>query len=99
VSDYADLQRRDRRRDILGFVAEAAGYTSNGDVLLAMLRGVGHWITTDQIVTDLHWLREQGFVDLDDHEGFVVVTATVRGIELAAGIARHPEVSRPRPGH
>lgn len=97
MSDYNDLVRQDRRREVLRFLAECAQYTSNADILLTVMNRLGFPTTRDALVGDLVWLREQGFADLDDQEAFVVVTATERGIEIARGLARHPGVSRPRP--
>jgi hypothetical protein len=97
VSDYNDLVRQDRRREVLRFLAECAQYTSNADILLTVVNRLGFPTTRDALVGDLVWLREQGFADLDDQEAFVVVTATERGVEIAKGLARHPGVSRPRP--
>lgn len=97
MSDYQDLVRRDRRREILVFLETCALYTSNSDVMLSILEHVGVRATADELTTDLFWLKEQGFVDFEDHNGFLVVTARQRGVELATGMARHPEVSRPRP--
>jgi len=95
MSDYRDLVRRDRRRDILAFLDASAEYTSNGEVIRDVLNHRGIGSTSDEVRTELWWLREQGFVDLEDHGHFVVVTARQRGLEIARGLARHPEVSRP----
>ncbi len=97
MSDYKDLVRRDRRRDILAFLDASAEYTSNGEVIRDVLNHRGIGSTLDEVRTELWWLREQGFVDLEDRGDFVVVIATQRGIEIARGLARHPDVSRPVP--
>lgn len=97
MSDYQALRRRDRRLAILAFLSECAMYTSNGDVILSVLNETGNPSTRDELVTELWWLKEQGFVGVTDHEDFLVVDATQRGVEIAAGTARHPDVSRPRP--
>jgi hypothetical protein len=94
---YSHLVRRDRRRDILAFLDDCAEYTSNGDVILGVLNGLGIGTTRDQLLGELAWLAEQGLVTLDETAGFSVVTLLQRGVEVARGIARHPEVSRPRP--
>lgn len=97
MSNYADLVRRDRRSLVLVFLEACALYTSNGNVILSVLESGGVRSTRDELVTELWWLKEQGFVDLEDHEGFIVVTGRQRGIDIALGAARHPEVSRPHP--
>lgn len=97
MSDYGDLVRRHRRLAILKHLQACAEYTSNGAILQSVLVGVGVPSTRDQVITELAWLREQGFVSYEDRADFVVVTATERGCELAQGLATHPEVQRPGP--
>ena len=97
MSDYGDLVRKHRRLAILKHLEACAEYTSNGSILQAVLIGVGVPSTRDQVITELTWLREQGFVAYEDRAEFVVVTATARGCELARGLATHPDVQRPGP--
>jgi hypothetical protein len=97
MRDYNELVRRDRRRDILAFLDASAEYTSNGEVIRDVLNHRGIGSTLDEVRTELWWLREQGFVELEDHGHFVVVTARQRGLEIARGLGRHPDVSRPIP--
>lgn len=97
MSSYLEILQQDRRREVLRFLADCGDYTSNGDVLLTILNHIGIRTTRDAMITELHWLSEQGFVRLEDLQDFIVVTATERGVEIASGLARHPGVSRPRP--
>ena len=97
MSDYGDLVRKHRRLAILKHLEACAGYTSNGSILQSVLIGVGVPSTRDQVITELAWLREQGFVAYEDRAEFIVVTATARGCELARGLATHPDVQRPGP--
>lgn len=98
MTDYAELTRQHARLAILRFVEGAPKYTSNASMLAQILPQVGISYTRDQVVTELHWLQEQGMVVIEDHGVIVVATATVRGVEIAQGIARHPGITRPRPG-
>lgn len=97
TSDYASTVRRHRRLAILRHLADCAEYTGNASILQDVLRGLGLPSTRDQVVTELAWLKEQGFVSYEDRAEFIVVTATARGVEIAKGIATHPEVQRPSP--
>lgn len=98
MTDYADTTfRRHQRLAILRHLADCAEYTGNASIIQDVLHGVGLRSTRDQVVTELAWLREQGFVSYEDRSDFIVVTATQRGTELARGIASHPEVQRPSP--
>ncbi|MFN3938719.1 MAG: hypothetical protein ACK4KW_14215 [Gemmobacter sp.] len=89
--------RRHRRLAILRHLRECAGYTANGSILYDVLNGVGVTSTHDQLTTELVWLRDQGMVEIEDLGFALLATATTRGIEIAAGLASHPDVQRPRP--
>lgn len=97
MTDYSATVRRHRRLAILRHLADCAEYTGNASILQDVLRGVGLPSTRDQVVTELAWLKEQGFVSYDDRADFIVVTASGRGVEIARGLATHPEIQRPGP--
>ncbi|NIZ13922.1 hypothetical protein [Phaeobacter sp. HF9A] len=95
---YADDLRKDARLSILRFLEGAPCYTSNVFILSGQLPRVGIAYTRDQVTTEIHWLEEQGMLTTENHAGFIVAVATMRGVEIAQGIARHPDIQRPRPG-
>ncbi len=96
---YADTVRKHARISILRVLEDAPKYTSNVSMIATILQNVGIAFTRDQVVTEMHWLKDQGMVELEEHPGgFIVATANVRGVEIAQGIATHPEIQRPRPG-
>ena len=97
MSDYSDTLSKHRRLTILRHLSGCADYTSNASVLGDVLAGFGLPSTRSQVVTELTWLKENGFVDNDDHGDFVIATATQRGVEIAQGLATHPDIQRPRP--
>ncbi|MBM2294688.1 hypothetical protein JQX09_22520 [Sulfitobacter pseudonitzschiae] len=94
---YAETVRKHRRLGILRHLEACSGYTSNASILTDVLDGVGIASTRDQIVTELTWLRENGFVAYDDNVAFVVVRATQTGVEIALGRSTHPDIQRPSP--
>ncbi|MDJ0826969.1 MAG: hypothetical protein QNJ16_15860 [Rhodobacter sp.] len=96
MSSYTDTVRKHRRLGILRHLEGCAEYTSNASILEDVLRGVGVPSNRSQVITELAWLREQGFVTYDDRQDFVVATATDAGIEIARGQSAHPEIQRPR---
>lgn len=98
MSDYNALLRQHARIAILRFTEGAPRYTSNVSILVSALPRVGIHFTRDQVVTELTWLAEQGMVETEANGDFITVTATTRGVEIAQGIARHPEIQRPRAG-
>ena len=99
MSDYIETLSRHRRLTILRFLADSPEYTSNVSILEDVCNNGGVTSNRDQVVTDLGWLREQGFADYKGEGDFIVVTATARGVEIAQGKTRHEGVQRPRPGH
>ena len=72
-----------------------ADYTSNASILMDVLAGLGIQSSRSQVVTELAWLKDNGFVTYDDRADFIVVEATHSGVEIATGAARHPEIQRP----
>ena len=98
MSDYATTLKKHRRLTILRFLKDCGDYTSNASILSDVCNGMGVNSTRDQITTELAWLKEQGFVTLDDKDSFIVVEATQAGLDIADGRARHPDIQRPRPG-
>jgi len=97
MSDYLKTIGRHRRLAILRHLEAIPEYTGNASILQDVLKGLGLASSRDQIVTELAWLREQGFVTFDPSADFVVVTATARGVDIARGLATHPEIQRPSP--
>jgi len=94
---YAATLEEHRRLAILTHLSACLDYASNSEILLDVVNGVGITTSRDRLVATLAWLHEQELVTLDDHDGFVLVSATARGVDVAGGRARHPGVRRPAP--
>lgn len=97
MTEYSDLLRKHRRLAILRHLEACAEYTSNASILQAVLEGVGVASTRAQVITELAWLKENGMASYDDRAEFLVVAATLRGVEIARGLATHPDIQRPSP--
>lgn len=97
MSDYHATLRKHRRLAILRHLERCSEFTSNASILVDVLRGVGVTSTRSQVITELAWLAENGFVENDDRGDFVITTATERGVEIAQGQATHPDIQRPHP--
>ena len=95
MTTYLDTLRKHRRLAILRHLEACIDYTSNASILTDVLDGVGVTSSRDQVVTELAWLRENGFVSYVDEGDFIVVEATSRGVEIAKGRAMHPDIQRP----
>ncbi|RJE87124.1 VpaChn25_0724 family phage protein [Paracoccus onubensis] len=94
---YAEDVSRHRRLAVLRHLADVPEYVSNASILQDVLNRLGLPVSYDALQTELHWLREQSFVEFDPDTPFLVVTATRRGVDIAKGLATHPGVQRPRP--
>jgi hypothetical protein len=97
MNDYAATLRKHRRLAILRFLKDSAEYSANGSIIRDVLNGVGVTSTNDQVTTELVWLRENGMITLDDLGSVLLATATTRGVEIAQGVATHPDIQRPGP--
>lgn len=96
---YAEELQQHARLAILRMLEDAPRYTSNVSIMTDLLPRFGITYSRDQVVTELSWLAEQGMLTSEELAGgFIVATATTRGVEIAQGIAKHPGVQRPRPG-
>ena len=95
---YSATLRQHARIAILRFLEDAPQYTLNVSMLTSQLPLIGIAFTRAQVVTELAWLKEQGLVETEETGAFIVAIATTRGVEIAQGIARHPEIQRPKPG-
>jgi hypothetical protein len=93
---YDDAIRADRRLAILEILAAAPDYTAHAHLIRKQLDGQGHRTAFDVLRGDLAWLDEQGALVLADGE-VPVATLTLRGEDLARGVARVPGVARPVP--
>ena len=97
MSDYEKTLSKHRRLAILRHLEACRDYVCNAAILQDVLNGVGVTSTRDQVITEITWLTENGFSSHTDNGGFVVAEATKRGVEMALGIARHPDIQRPSP--
>jgi hypothetical protein len=94
---YAEFEARDRRLVLLRALEAAAQYRANAFLLHRYCQSLGHAVSVDRLEQDLAWLAEQGLVTLQSPDGVTVVTATARGLDVAAGRATVPGVARPAP--
>lgn len=95
---YQETLREHARIAILRLMEDAPGYTHNVSMITDLLRVAGITYTRAQVEGEVQWLREQGMLTVETHAGFIVATATVRGVEVAQGVTTYPGIRRPRPG-
>lgn len=97
---FADRVREDRRLVLLRLLSEQPGYRANSSNLHAGLYALAVPGSRDDVTTDLHWLRDQGLLRLEDvpeAPGLTVAEITGRGEDVAAGRAVVPGVRKPGP--
>ena len=97
MAAYKETVEKHRRLAILRYLSDCAEYTSNASILTDILDGLGIQSSRSQVVTSLVWLRDNSFVTYEDNAQFIVVSATLNGVEIAQGRQIHPEIQRPRP--
>lgn len=98
MKTFAEALREDRRLVILRLLKEQPQYRMNSSNLHAGLHHLAVASTRDDVITDIHWLREQGLVQLDEVPevpGLYLVSLTTRGADVASGAARVPGISVP----
>jgi hypothetical protein len=98
MTNYAETVSKHRRLTILKFLSDSPSYTSNASILEGVCNSFGMITTRDQVDGEISWLAENGLVLRTDEGGFIVATATTRGVDVASGKSRHDGVRRPAPG-
>ncbi len=96
---YSDVISADMRLVMLRFLVESDGdYRLNSSILHKLLdMKAGYTTPRDKMITELHWLQEQGLVELEAMGNFYICALTQRGLDVANGSARIPGVARPGP--
>lgn len=95
--DYNQFLREHRRLIILRILKKAPSYTANESLITQVVQEYGNMATRDQVRTELIWLQEKGFVKVDDVADLYIAEITIRGIEVAKGIAVVPGIQQPSP--
>lgn len=98
MADYLEELRQHARISILRMLEDAPQHTSNVSMMASLLPQMGIGFSRDQTTGEVNWLKEQGLATVENHKNVTVVTATVRGVEVAQGLVRHPGVKRPSRG-
>lgn len=93
---FKDRLREDVRRVVLDLLEQAAGYDLSADMIRAGLAEFGHRPSADQLKTELNWLAEQGYLNIEKRgEGILVAKLTRRGADVAEGRVAVPGVAEP----
>lgn len=92
--NFNELETHHQRRVILDVLALDSAHSQNNVILKSALKQVGHHVSSDKLLTELHWLQEQGLVKLDAFGGFTVANLTMRGLDIATGAITLPGVEQ-----
>lgn len=95
IPDLGKHWRQHLRLSLLIVLARSPGYATNDSVLCDAIPLAGFRATRDQVRGEIAWLQEQGLVEVEALDDLLVVTAKRRGVEIATGLATHPEIKRP----
>lgn len=94
---YRDIVDADIRLSILQLLEEDPDFAYNERILQRALVQLGHALSGDRVRTELHWLKEQGCVTLDESAQLLVARLTATGEDTANGYRTIPGIARPRP--
>lgn len=98
MTQFADFVREEQRLVLLRLLHEMPRYQSNSSLLCTGLARFGLAMTRDQVKTELHWLRDQGLVEIQDVGSVTVATLKDRGADVATGMSTVPGIKRPSAG-
>lgn len=72
------------RRGLLDLINDIGGENSD-DTLTQLLRVRGHRLSGDDVIEQMRWLGEHGFLVVETLSLFTVASITRRGIDVAIG--------------
>jgi hypothetical protein len=98
MTPFSEILARRRRLDLLRLLSQAPGYSSSEAVLYQALSVGPTPASAAQVGADLLLLAEVGLVELETLVDMQMARITQHGLDVAAGRAQAPGVSRPRPG-
>lgn len=95
---FAQHMQAARRLEILRLLSADDDWQASAEVLCGLLPLRGMGCSLDAVKSEIAWLAEQGLVASEGADGWLLVTVTRRGVDVAQGLARVPGVRRPMPG-
>ncbi len=95
MTSFLEAHRRHLRLSILILLKDQPQYRCNDSVLRDSLSVFGFDPSRDQVRGELVWLEEAGMAETSEAGKLLVAKATARGVDIAEGRARHPDIQRP----
>ena len=94
--NYQALILKNQRQAILELLRDQNGYSINAAILQSSLNELGMPASGSVVKGLLVWLAEQDFIKLST-DTVMVATITSSGVDIANGLAQHPDIQRPLP--
>ena len=96
MSNFSEFVKQEIRLVILRLLCEMPQYRSNSSLINSGLHQFGLSCSRDQITTEIHWLKDQGYLEIEAAAGSVlVVKLTSCGEDVACGRSRVPGIKKP----
>lgn len=93
---FKQLKREDARRIVLDLLNQDAGYELSAAMIQTGLAQFGHRPSADQLKTELNWLAEQDYLNIETRgDNIMVAKLTQRGADVAEGRAAVHGVAKP----
>lgn len=93
---FENRLKEEMRLVALRLLNELPSYRGNSSTIHS---GLSHWgltFTRDQVRTELHWLKDNGHIDVElDNADVMVVKLTTQGQDVALGRTKAPGIQRP----
>lgn len=93
ADSWPTLVQRGRRGALLSLLEQSPGHTAPAHLMVEGLRLSGYVVSADLLMTELHWLAEQGLLLLTQGSRVTVVQLTARGLDVVSRRAIVPGVS------
>lgn len=91
-----DIENEQYRRDLLMLLQADADYAMSNLLLICALASLGNPISHDRLNQQLHWLKDQGLVNLQDIENNIMLAKlTALGEDVALCRVTVPAIARP----
>lgn len=94
MKSFEEEQTELRRLRILRVLSTKPPYRANDSLIAMVVQSFSIDASSDQIRTDLHWLKENGLLEIEEIATVIIATLTQRGFETAQGIIAVPGVRR-----
>ena len=93
---FENSLKEEMRLVLLRLLNELPSYRGNSSTLHS---GLNHWglsFSRDQVKTELHWLKEQGCIEIElNNPDVLMVKLSERGQEVVESRTRIPGIKRP----